>query len=91
MRFLVGVVAGAVLGAAACGPQEFTSEEIENLGIDELRAVAEQGNAAGQVELGGRYRDGLGVEVDEEVISSDEYVHWQRTSPVRPDGSTGYI
>lgn len=38
-----------------------------------------------------RDRPGLGVEVDEEVISSDEYVHWQRTSPVRPDGSTGYI
>lgn len=73
MRFLVGVVACAVLGAAACGPQEFTSEEIENLGIDELRAVAEQGNAAGQVELGGRYRDGLGVEVDDA-----EALKWMR-------------
>ncbi|MCZ6634328.1 MAG: mandelate racemase/muconate lactonizing enzyme family protein [bacterium] len=36
-------------------------------------------------------RPGLGVEVDEEAISKDEYRHWQRTCSVRPDGSTGYI
>ena len=36
-------------------------------------------------------RPGLGVEVNEEAISKDEYVYWQRTCPVRPDGSTGYI
>ncbi len=43
----------------------------------------------GYLEL--RDRPGLGVEVDEEAISNDEYRHWQRTCPVRPDGSTGYI
>ena len=36
-------------------------------------------------------RPGLGVEVDEEAVSGDAYLHWQRTCPVRPDGSTGYI
>ncbi len=36
-------------------------------------------------------RPGLGVEVDEALVSRDAYLHWQRTCPVRPDGSTGYI
>jgi galactonate dehydratase len=36
-------------------------------------------------------RPGLGVEVNEDAITANEYVHWQRTSPIRPDGSTGYI
>lgn len=36
-------------------------------------------------------RPGLGVEVNEEAISREGYVHWERSSPVRPDGSTGYI
>jgi galactonate dehydratase len=36
-------------------------------------------------------RPGLGVEVDEDLVSKDAYLHWQRTCPVRPDGSTGYI
>lgn len=36
-------------------------------------------------------RAGLGIEVDEEVVSQDAYLHWQRTCPVCPDGSTGYI
>jgi len=36
-------------------------------------------------------RPGLGVEVNEDAISDNEYIHWQRTCPVRPDGSTGYI
>ena len=43
----------------------------------------------GYLEL--RDRPGLGVEVDEEAVSGDQYIHWQRTCPVRPDGSTGYI
>ena len=43
----------------------------------------------GYLEL--RDRPGLGVEVDEEAISKDDYIHWQRTTPIRPDGSTGYI
>ncbi|MBD3181132.1 mandelate racemase/muconate lactonizing enzyme family protein [Candidatus Poribacteria bacterium] len=38
-----------------------------------------------------RDRPGFGVEVNEEAISKDSYIHWQRTCPVRPDGSTGYI
>jgi len=38
-----------------------------------------------------RDRPGLGVEVNEEAISKDSYIHWQRTCPTRPDGSTGYI
>ena len=36
-------------------------------------------------------RPGLGVEVNEEAIAGDQYIHWQRTGPIRPDGSTGYI
>ena len=36
-------------------------------------------------------RPGFGVEVDEEHVRHDAYLHWQRTCPVRPDGSTGYI
>ena len=43
----------------------------------------------GYLEL--RDRPGLGIEVNEDAISEDKYVHWQRTCPVRPDGSTGYI
>ena len=43
----------------------------------------------GYLEL--RDRPGLGVEVNEDAISGNEYIHWQRTCPVRPDGSTGYI
>lgn len=36
-------------------------------------------------------RPGLGIEVNEEVVTGNEYLHWQRICPVRPDGSTGYI
>ena len=36
-------------------------------------------------------RPGLGVEINEEAIMGNEYVHWERSSPARPDGSTGYI
>ena len=35
-------------------------------------------------------RPGWGVEVNEEKLRA-EYVHWERGSPARPDGSTGYI
>ena len=42
----------------------------------------------GYLEL--RDRPGLGIEVNEDVLTDDP-VHWQRTAPVRPDGSTGYI
>ncbi len=43
----------------------------------------------GYLEL--RDQPGLGIDVNEDAISEDRYVHWQRTCPVRPDGSTGYI
>ena len=43
----------------------------------------------GYLEL--RDRPGLGVDVNEDAITDNEYVHWQRTCPIRPDGSTGYI
>ena len=43
----------------------------------------------GYLEL--RDRPGLGVEVNEDAIVDNQYVHWQRTCPIRPDGSTGYI
>ena len=43
----------------------------------------------GYLEL--RNRPGLGIEVNEEALTGHSYVHWQRTAPVRPDGSTGYI
>jgi galactonate dehydratase len=36
-------------------------------------------------------RPGLGIEVNEDAFANDEYNHWQRTCPIRPDGSTGYI
>ena len=43
----------------------------------------------GQLEL--RNQPGLGVDIDEDALVKNEYAHWQRTSPVRPDGSSGYI
>ena len=43
----------------------------------------------GHLEL--RDRPGLGVDVVEDAIDPDEYAHWQRTCPTRPDGATGYI
>lgn len=35
-------------------------------------------------------RPGWGVEIDEEYLKTDRYVHWERKLPLRPDGSTGY-
>ncbi|MXU64876.1 mandelate racemase/muconate lactonizing enzyme family protein [Oceanomicrobium pacificus] len=35
-------------------------------------------------------RPGWGVEIDEDYLQSDHYIHWERKLPVRPDGSTGY-
>jgi galactonate dehydratase len=43
----------------------------------------------GSLEL--RDQPGWGIEVNEDVITDNPYTHWQRTAPVRPDGSTGYI
>ena len=35
-------------------------------------------------------RPGWGVEIDEGALATDDYVHWERKLPLRPDGSTGY-
>jgi galactonate dehydratase len=35
-------------------------------------------------------RPGWGVEIDEDFIATDRYVHWERAVPTRPDGSLGY-
>ncbi|MEZ5861364.1 MAG: mandelate racemase/muconate lactonizing enzyme family protein [Geminicoccaceae bacterium] len=35
-------------------------------------------------------RPGWGVEIDEQALAKDDYVHWERKLPLRPDGSTGY-
>ena len=43
----------------------------------------------GYLELRGR--PGLGIDVDEDLVKGGQYRRWQRTAPVRPDGSTGYI
>ncbi len=43
----------------------------------------------GYLEL--RDRPGLGIEVNEDALADTDPPHWQRTAPVRPDGSTGYI
>jgi len=43
----------------------------------------------GYLEL--RDRPGWGLDGVEDALGDDNYIHWQRTCPVRPDGSTGYI
>ena len=35
-------------------------------------------------------RPGWGVEMDMDVLAKDDYVHWERKVPRRPDGSRGY-
>jgi galactonate dehydratase len=35
-------------------------------------------------------RPGWGMEIDERALANDDYVHWERKLPLRPDGSTGY-
>ena len=35
-------------------------------------------------------RAGWGVEMDEALLGTEEYVHWERKVPVKPDGATGY-
>ncbi|HEY8457347.1 MAG TPA: mandelate racemase/muconate lactonizing enzyme family protein [Actinopolymorphaceae bacterium] len=36
-------------------------------------------------------RPGLGVTIDERALETEDYVHWERKVPVRPDGSTAYM
>ena len=35
-------------------------------------------------------RPGWGVEIDEEYLRQDGYIHWERKVPRRPDGSTAF-
>ncbi len=35
-------------------------------------------------------RPGWGIEIDARALATDEYIHWERRLPLRPDGSTGY-
>ena len=69
-HIVLTVLATVVLSAASCAsqeprPQELTREEIENLGIDDLFARAEQGNALAQFNLGVNYTSGEGVPQDD--------------------------
>jgi hypothetical protein len=34
--------------------------------------------------------DGWGIDIDEAALSTDDYVHWERQLPIRPDGSMAY-
>lgn len=36
-------------------------------------------------------RPGWGIEIDEEVLKKDGYIHWERKVPFRPDGSSAYV
>ena len=36
-------------------------------------------------------RPGWGVEIDEDYLGTDRYVHWERKVPTRPDGSTWFV
>lgn len=36
-------------------------------------------------------RPGWGVEIDEEALKQDGYIHWERKVPFRPDGSSAYV
>ncbi len=36
-------------------------------------------------------RPGWGVEMDEKYLQTDNYVHWERKVPVKPDGATAYM
>jgi L-alanine-DL-glutamate epimerase-like enolase superfamily enzyme len=40
--------------------------------------------------VAGEDRPGWGIEIDERALLRDDYVHWERKLPIRPDGSTGY-
>jgi len=36
-------------------------------------------------------RAGWGVEIDEDYLRTDRYIHWERKLPRRPDGSTAHM
>jgi galactonate dehydratase len=29
--------------------------------------------------------------MDQKLLGTEDYVHWERKVPVKPDGSTGYV
>jgi len=35
-------------------------------------------------------RPGWGVELDAALLAKDDYIHWERKLPIKPDGATGY-
>jgi len=35
-------------------------------------------------------RPGWGVEMDEKLLGTEDYIHWERKVPIKPDGSTAY-
>jgi galactonate dehydratase len=35
-------------------------------------------------------RPGWGVEMDEALLGTEAYIHWERKVPTKPDGSSGY-
>lgn len=35
-------------------------------------------------------RPGWGITIDEDALVEDDYVHWERSLPIRPDGSLAY-
>lgn len=36
-------------------------------------------------------RPGWGVEIDEDYLATDRYIHWERKVPTRPDGATAFM
>lgn len=36
-------------------------------------------------------RPGWGVDIDEQRLGTEDYVHWERKVPIKPDGSSGYV
>ena len=35
-------------------------------------------------------RPGWGIEIDEKVLATEDYIHWERKITKKPDGSTAY-
>jgi galactonate dehydratase len=35
-------------------------------------------------------RPGWGLKIDEKVLATDDYIHWERKITGKPDGSTAY-
>ena len=74
-RARVLVLAAVLVGITALSPytRVLTQQTVDDLQLDELRALAEQGNANAQTNLGVRYANGQGVPQDD-----TEAVRWYR-------------